>query len=310
VSEIVFEASAGDAGARLDALAAARAGISRATASRLVDAGAVEVAGRTRPRSYRVAAGDVVRVTLPDAARERAPEPDATIDVEVRYEDRWLLVVSKPAGLVVHPGPGHPEGTLVNALLARAGRPAGGDLERPGIVHRLDAGTSGLMIVAKDAAVHEQLVEMLAAREVTRVYRALVDGLPDTPTGTIDAPVGRSPRHRKKMAVVDGGRDAVTDFRVTEAFGGAALLEVRPRTGRTHQIRVHLASIGHPVVGDILYGAPKKVEGRPSLERYFLHAHRIRFQRPSDRKEITVVSALPAELEAWMSRSEQPELPP
>ena len=303
MSDVVVLVGDDDDGRRLDAVVAAHAGVSRAAAARLIDGGSVSVGDRSRPRSHRVAAGDVVRVEVPVDRVESAPQPDAGIDVRVRYEDPWLVVVSKPAGLVVHPGPGHPEGTLVNALLARAGRPAGGGLERPGIVHRLDAGTSGLMIVAKDPAVHERLVDMLAAREVTRVYLALVDGAPGTDTGTIDAPIGRSQRDRKRMAVVDGGRDAVTDFRVLQRFRDTTLLEVRPRTGRTHQIRVHLAAAGHPVVGDSVYGRNRKRAARLGLTRPFLHAASLRFEHPIRSEVIEIDDPLPDDLSAALVRA-------
>jgi len=303
VSDVVLEVAGEDAGQRLDTLVAAHARVSRASAARLIDGGSVTVGDRRRPRSYRVAAGDVVRIVLPVEPADTRPHPDAGIDVRVRYEDPWLLVVSKPAGLVVHPGPGHPEGTLVNALLARAGRPAGGDAERPGIVHRLDAGTSGLMIVAKDHEVHERLVAMLADREVTRVYLALVDGAPSTDSGTIDAPIGRSPRDRKRMAVVDGGREAVTDFRMLQRFREAALVEVSPRTGRTHQIRVHLAAAGYPVLGDSVYGRNRKLAARLGLTRPFLHAASLRFEHPVQKDVIELHDPLPEDLAAALVRA-------
>ena len=239
-----------------------------------------------------------VAVSLPTGDDETVPAPE-NIPIRVVYEDDHLLVVSKPAGLVVHPAPGHASGTLVNALLARAGaRPAGGDLERPGIVHRLDAGTSGLMIVAKDEPTHAALTEALAARAITRTYLALVEGIPDTDTATIDAPIGRSTRDRKKMAVVAGGRHAVTEIKVLERHADTSLLEVRPVTGRTHQIRVHLKAAGHPVVGDGVYGKNRKLAAALGLDRPFLHAARLSFEHPSTGARIELEDPLPPDLTA------------
>ncbi|TMK83705.1 MAG: RluA family pseudouridine synthase [Actinobacteria bacterium] len=219
--------SADDAGTRLDAFVSARAGVSRAAAAKLIAAGAVSVEGALATKSLRVEEAMRVSVSIPEHV-SAVPQAEE-IPVRVVFEDEHLLVVSKPAGLVVHPAPGHSSGTLVNALLARAGGvPAGGDAERPGIVHRLDAGTSGLMIVTKDEETHAALTEALAARAVTRVYLALVEGVPDTDTTTIDAPIGRSTRDRKKMAVVAGGRPAVTEITVLEELPDTALVEARP----------------------------------------------------------------------------------
>lgn len=301
MSDLEFVASQADDGVRLDSAVAGHAGLSRASAARLIDERAVLVDGRPRARSFRLSAGMSVMVSGFDRATEEPapPEPEPG-DVAVRYEDEWLLVLAKPPGLVVHPAPGHTGGTLVNALLARAGRPAGGAATRPGIVHRLDAGTSGLMIVAKDEGAYARLAAMMAGREVSRTYLALVEGVPSTDSGTIDAPLGRSPRHRKKIAVVAGGREAITDFRVLERLGGdaASLLEVKPRTGRTHQIRVHLAAAGHPVVGDPVYGRDRRLARRAGLDRPFLHASGLRFAHPMTGAEIALEEPLPADLEA------------
>jgi 23S rRNA pseudouridine1911/1915/1917 synthase len=286
------------AGDRLDVAVSTAAHVTRSQAARLIDAGAVRVDGVARPRSYRVEAGDRLSIELPEPVPE--PQPEA-IDVPVVYEDRWLLVVAKPAGLVVHPAPGHPSGTLVNALLARAGRLPGGS-ERPGIVHRLDAGTSGLMIVAKDEEAFDRLREMLAARLITRTYLALVEGAPGT-AGEIDAPIGRSPRHRKKMAVVAGGREARTSYRRLEKLRDTSLLEVRPATGRTHQIRVHLAAAGHPVVGDAVYGRDRKLAARLGLERPFLHAAALAFEHPMTNEAVELSEPLPEDLERALSEA-------
>ena len=289
--------SAADAGTRLDAFVASRADLSRAAAAKLIGDGSVLVDGRAAAKSARVESGQRVSVSTPEEI-SRAPEGE-DIPIHVVYEDDHLVVVSKPAGLVVHPAPGHPSGTLVNALLARAGaKPAGGDESRPGIVHRLDAGTSGLMIVAKDEATHAALTDALAARTITRVYLALVEGIPDTDTATIDAPIGRSSRDRKRMAVVPGGRYAVTEIKTLERFSDTALIEARPITGRTHQIRVHLRAAGHPVAGDRIYGTNKKLAATLGLERPFLHAARLSFEHPSTGARIDLEDPLPPDLEA------------
>jgi 23S rRNA pseudouridine1911/1915/1917 synthase len=255
----------------------------------------VTVDGRQATKSTRLEAGMAVHVSVPPEAITTLAAED--IPVTIVYEDEHLLVVSKPAGLVVHPAPGHPSGTLVNALLARAGAlPAGGSAERPGIVHRLDAGTSGLMIVAKNEVTHAALTEALAARAVTRVYTTLVEGNPDTDTATIDAPIGRSARNRKKMGVVAGGRDSITEIAVLERHRDTALVEARPITGRTHQIRVHLAAAEHPVVGDHVYGRDRKLAAALNLDRPFLHAARLSFEHPSTGARIELSDPLPPDL--------------
>jgi 23S rRNA pseudouridine1911/1915/1917 synthase len=292
-----FTVEPAEAGARLDVVVAGRAGVSRSAAARFP----ATVDGEAAPKSLRLAAGQRVSVqVLPPAPEAPAAEDVA---VPVVYEDEWLLVVSKPAGLVVHPAPGHPAGTLVNALLSRAGRPAGGDRDRPGIVHRLDAGTSGLMIVAKHGDAHRRLVEMMAAREVRRTYLALVEGAPAIPTGTIDAPVGRSPRHRRKMAVVASGRAALTRYRTLERFADCTLMEVAPETGRTHQIRVHLAAAGMPVAGDRVYGRTGRLTLRLGLERPFLHAARLELEHPMTGEPLRLEDPLPEDLSAALARA-------
>jgi 23S rRNA pseudouridine1911/1915/1917 synthase len=279
------------AGDRLDVAVSVAAKVTRSRAARLIDAGAVRVGGSVRPRSYRVETGDRLSIELPDPAAPPAPE---RIDVPVVYEDEWLLVVAKPAGLVVHPAPGHTSGTLVNALLARAGRLPGA-ADRPGIVHRLDAGTSGLMIVAKDEQAFARLQQMMGAREIVRKYLTLVEGAPG-PAGEIDAPIGRSPKHRKKMAVVAGGREARTSYRRLETHRETSLLEVKPLTGRTHQIRVHLAAAGHPVVGDAVYGRDRKLAARLGLDRPFLHAAELAFEHPVTGRAVDLKEDLPDDL--------------
>ena len=292
------EASADRAGERLDAAVARLAGVTRSLAARLIDSGGVRVGGRALARSFRLQGGETIAIELPD---EPPPPAAEDIDVAVVYEDEWLVVVAKPPGLVVHPAPGHPGGTLVNALLARDPRvDLPGEPSRPGIVHRLDAGTSGLMIVAKEASAFDELRRMMVDREVARTYLALVEGSPPK-TGEIDAPIGRSERNRKKMGVVAGGRDARTTYRRVEAFADTTLLEVRPLTGRTHQIRVHLATAGYPVVGDAVYGRNRKLAAALGLRRPFLHAAKLAFAHPVSGEELRLEEPIPADLEAALA---------
>jgi 23S rRNA pseudouridine1911/1915/1917 synthase len=282
------------AGERLDAFLAPEFA-SRAAAAKLIDAGAVTVDGSARPRSWRVSAGELVEVTLP---AEPAADP-AAVPFDVVYEDEDLMVVDKPAGVVVHPAPGHSGPTLAEALRGRA---AGGeDPSRAGIVHRLDRDTSGLMIVAKSEEAHAELQRMIREHEVRREYLALVSGHPDAESGTIDAPIGRDRNDVGRMAV--GGRaerPAVTHFELAEPLAGASLLHLKLETGRTHQIRVHLAAIGHPVLGDPLYGVPG---GQIGLRRQFLHAARLAFTHPADGRRVELTSDLPADLAEALERA-------
>jgi 23S rRNA pseudouridine1911/1915/1917 synthase len=288
---------ASDAGQRLDALLAEPLG-SRSRAARLIDAGAVRVDGTARNKRYTVEAGQVVEV---DDAADAPPVPDdvgARVDYDVPYEDEHLLVVDKPAGVVVHPARGHLTGTLAQSL---EGTAAGGDEGwRAGLVHRLDRETSGLLVVAKSDAVHATLKEALQRREVTREYAALVEGRPPSRTGTIDAPIGRDRRVRTRHSTdTDAPRDARTHFEIAEALAHYTLLAVTLETGRTHQIRVHLQAIGHPVAGDPEYGHA----GLLGLERQFLHAERLAFTHPVTGEPIAVSSPLPADLAAALQRA-------
>lgn len=288
-----LQVAAADAGRRLDAvLAGAEAIESRAEAQRLIEAGEVTVNGAVRAKRHALAAGDVVEARLPP---ERPPgdlRPE-DLGVPVVFADDHLLVVDKPAGMVTHPSRGHSTGTLVHGLLA-GGIAGGDDPERPGIVHRLDRDTSGLMLVARDERTHRRLGRMMRDRQVGRRYLALVHG-PFPPALTVDRPIGRDPRRRTRQAVVPtGGREAVTHFRRIEEIGDLALVEARLETGRTHQVRVHLESAGHPVFGDPVYG-----RGRPDhgLGRQFLHAYRLDLEHPVTGEHLAFESPLPDDLE-------------
>jgi 23S rRNA pseudouridine1911/1915/1917 synthase len=230
------------------------------------------------------------------------------LPVEVLYRDEGVIAVNKPAGMVVHAGAGAHSGTLVNAMLHHFGRlsAAGGEL-RPGIVHRLDRFTSGVLLVARDDISHRALAAQFASRQVEKVYLALVHGEIAGDSGRIERPITRDPRRRVRMtARLERGRSALTEYRVLRRMAGLTYLEVRIGTGRTHQIRVHLSSIGHPVAGDRLYGAPAGIAGRPPLGRYFLHAWRIRFRSPATGEAVTVEAPLPAELKAWLEEAAPP----
>lgn len=290
-------------GQRLDRVVAFVAGCSRAEAAALVDTGTVLVGGRVvTARSHRVAEGDELELDAPVRSAQADLVADPTIAVPVVYDDRHLFVIDKPADLVVHPGAGQVDGTLVNGLLALdpAIRTVG-QVDRPGIVHRLDKGTSGLMLVARTGQAYDALVAMLAAREVERRYRTLVWGVPESPTGLIDAPVGRSSRDRTRMAVTVAGRQARTRYEVVRAYHEpveVAELRCTLETGRTHQIRVHLASIGHHVVGDGRYGGAR--QSLP-MARPFLHAERLGLDHPITGQPLSFTSALPDDLVAVLS---------
>ena len=285
------EFTAGQDSERLDRFLADRnTGLSRSRLHSLIAEGMVTLNGATGRPSQRVRAGDRVTLIVPaPRVADVSPQP---IPLTVVYQDAELIVVDKPAGLSVHPGPGHPDGTLVNALLALCPDIQGvGGVIRPGIVHRLDKDTSGLIVVAKTEAVHRSLSEQIKARKVDKGYLALAVGVPDPPQGRIDAPISRDPQHRMRMAVVLGGRDSRTAYRVLERIAGYSLLELDLETGRTHQIRVHLAYLGHPLLGDGVYG-----KRSPLLERHFLHAHRLGFQHPLSGETLELRSELPPDL--------------
>ena len=284
-----IEVAAADGGQRLDSLLAEPLG-SRARAQRLIAAGQVTVDGEVAAKSSKVAAFAVIEVDESDLRESRA-DSGTPADFRIAYEDDSLLVVDKPAGVVVHPARGHSTGTLVQALAGRAG--GGDDPERPGIVHRLDRDTSGLLVVARDEPTHRALRAAMSKREVTREYLALVNGRPSARTGTIDAPIGRDRRNRTKVSLdTDRPRSAVTHFEIEQTLPDSTLLRVTLDTGRTHQIRAHLEAIGLPVVGDQTYGDGPSF----GLDRQFLHATRLRFVHPASGVEVDVESPLPADL--------------
>lgn len=295
--EIVDEVPSALAGERLDRAVALLAGVSRSVAATLVAEGFVRVDGNpVADGKARLALGQSVRIDLAGVPGAVLPEPEPDVAVPVVHVDEHIVVVDKPAGLVVHPATGHEHGTLVNGLLARFPEIAGvGEPSRPGIVHRLDAGTSGLLVVARSARAYDVLRSALARREVDRTYDALVWGHPSATSATIDAPIGRSPHDPLKMAVVVGGKPARTHVTVVETFSEPALAHVRCtlESGRTHQIRVHLAAVGHPVVGDLQYGTKRSEEllGRP-----FLHASRLGLQHPVSGEHLVFHSPLPGDL--------------
>jgi 23S rRNA pseudouridine1911/1915/1917 synthase len=260
----------------------------------------VLVDGEPVAKSRRLARDDIVEV-LDEPVAPGRPQPDPTISIEVRHEDPDLVVLAKPAGLVVHPGAGHPDGTLVNGLLARYPELADvGDPARPGIVHRLDRDTSGLLVVARTQPAYEGLVEMLSLHDVERRYAALVWGHLASPRGVIDAPIGRSVRRPTRMAVREGGRGARTNYEVLTEYRepDVSLLECRLETGRTHQIRVHLQAIGHPVVGDAAYGGARAAL---VLDRPFLHAGALAFVHPVTGESVRVEEPLPPDLVAVLA---------
>jgi 23S rRNA pseudouridine1911/1915/1917 synthase len=279
-------------GERLDVFVARRLPeLTRSRVRRLIDARCVTVDGRPPAKAgVPLEPGQQVVVMLPQA-EPTALEAEA-MPLRIVYEDADLLVIDKPPGLAVHPSPGHARHTLVNAVLAHCRDLSGiGGEGRPGIVHRLDKDTSGLIIVAKNDEAHLSLARQLKERQVEKTYLALVEGRVEPPEGLIDAPVGRHPVHRRKQAVVERGREARTRYRVLREVDGRSLLEVRPETGRTHQIRVHLAHIGHPVAGDPVYG-----RAHPLLTRQFLHAQRLAFRHPRTGQRIELTAPLPEDL--------------
>lgn len=298
-----FVADAREAGARLDVVLAARLGLSRAAAQRLIDDHRVTVGGATVRKRHELHAGDEVRWRLP--LEGSSPLVREEVPYGVVYEDDWLLVIDKPAGVVVHPAPGHNHGTLAQGLVERGVR--GGHELRPGIVHRLDKDTSGLLIVARRDDAYRRLVAAMQRREIERVYVALLYGDLRESEGTIDAPIGRHVRDRTRMSLhTTAPRPAVTHFRVLARSPGYTLVRVQLETGRTHQIRVHFAAVGHAVAGDVQYGRRPRPQG---LGRQFLHAARLRFAHPDNGRPLEFHSPLPPDLSAFAARLGLPAQP-
>ena len=290
------------AGLRLDAFLSADGVLTRSQAARLIEEGRVCVNGRAAPNSARLAGGETVTVDIPEV-RDTALVPQ-DIPLDVVYEDEDVIVVNKPKGLVVHPAPGHPDGTLVNALLHHCGvslSGIGGE-KRPGIVHRIDRDTSGLIIAAKNDAAHLALSAQLKDHSLSRTYECLVTGSMKQDSGTVDAPIDRAPGDRKKMAVVSTGRRAVTHWEVIARYSGVTHLRCRLETGRTHQIRVHMAYIGHPILGDTVYGAKKPV---PGLTGQCLHATGLRFVHPRTGQVVELHCPLPEEFTRMLEKLEK-----
>lgn len=277
---------------RIDALLAQNVpGLTRSAAQRLLDAGNVSVNGRPVRKNYKCSPGERIELLMPEL-RDTELRPQA-IALDIAYEDEDVIVVNKPRGMVVHPAPGHPDGTLVNALMHHCGDSlsgVGGE-KRPGIVHRIDKDTSGLIIAAKNDAAHLALSAQLADRSLSRVYEAVVRGNFREDSGTVDAPIGRHPVDRKRMAVTDkASRNAVTHWEVLARYRGYTHIRCRLETGRTHQIRVHMAHIGHPLLGDFVYGAPSPDKG---LEGQCLHARELKFIHPRSGEQVHICTELP-----------------
>jgi 23S rRNA pseudouridine1911/1915/1917 synthase len=288
---------------RADRWAADLSGMSRSHVQKLISDGRLTIDGQAIKANTVVEPGAVLELVVPPPApAEPIAQPE--IPVDVVYEDDDLLIVNKPAGLVVHPSAGHADGTLVNALLGRGGSlaPSGiAGVQRPGIVHRLDRDTSGLLMVARNDAAQASLQAQLKARRVKKTYLALAAGIVAAASGRIEAPIGRDPARRTRMAVTPGGRESTTGYRVRERFAGWTLLELDLVTGRTHQIRVHLEAIGHPIAGDVMYGTGSSRRGPDGLRRLFLHAWRLELTSPSSGRLIRAEAPLPDELEAVLA---------
>jgi 23S rRNA pseudouridine1911/1915/1917 synthase len=292
----------GLAGERLDAGLSRLLGLSRSAVADLADAGRVRLDGREVPKSERLRPGSWLEVELPDAAAP-APDPEPVPGLVVVHDDDELVVVDKPVGVAAHPSPGWTGPTVVGGLAAAGYRIAtSGAAERQGVVHRLDVGTSGLMVVAKSEYAYSRLKQAFRDRTVDKTYHALVQGHPDPLVGTIDAPIGRHPSADWKWAVVAGGKPSVTHYEVLEAFRAACLVEVHLETGRTHQIRVHFSALRHPCVGDLTYGADPRLAEQLGLQRQWLHAARLGFTHPGTEAWVEFTSSYPEDLAAALER--------
>ncbi len=303
MSEILY-VKAEESGERIDALLARSIEeLTRSQAQRLIEAGAVTLSGAAVKKNRKSAAGELYRVALPEAAEAELAAEDIPLDVV--YEDEDVIAVNKPRGMVVHPAPGHPDGTLVNALMYHCGDSLSGigGERRPGIVHRIDKDTSGLIIAAKNDFAHLGLSAQLSDHSLARVYECVVFGRMREPSGTVDAPIARHPAERKRMAVVPGGRSAVTHWEVIASYRGWTHLRCRLETGRTHQIRVHMAHIGHPLLGDEVYGRGEE----KGLRGQCLHARELRFVHPRSGERICLSTELPEYFKAVLARLGPPE---
>ncbi len=284
-------------GSRVDAAVSRLFGLSRTAAAELVTSGAVLLEGRAPAKSERVSAGDWIEVTLPGPPAAATRDPTPVAGLRVVYDDPDIVVVDKPVGVAVHPSPGWTGPTVTAGLAAAGYRVAtSGAAERQGVVHRLDVGTTGLMVVAKSERAYTVLKDAFRQRTVDKRYLALVQGHPDPSRGTIDAPIARHPTHDYRWAVVSGGRPSVTHYETVEAFRAASLLEVRLETGRTHQIRVHMAALRHPCVGDLTYGADPTLAARLGVDRQWLHAASLGFDHPADGTPVRFDSEPPEDL--------------
>ena len=288
-------------GLRLDALLSVTFEISRTKVASDIDVGSVLVNNKLALKSHRVATGD--KVVYNPIIKEAINPADQVVNIPILFADEDVVVINKPVGVAVHASPGW-EGPTVTASIAALGHriSTSGAPERQGIVHRLDVGTSGVMVVAKSELAYESLKDQFRDRTVKKIYHALVQGHPDPSKGTIDAPIDRHPQENYKYAVVNGGKDSVTHYETIEAFAGASLLKIELETGRTHQIRVHMAAIKHPCVGDSMYGADPKLAGKLELHRQWLHATQLTFRHPKTGQDVTFNSAYPQDLTLSLTR--------
>lgn len=310
MDEVRWKVSPEDAPERLDIWLSQKKSpeLSRSAWQRLIRDGCVRVNGTSANAKFKLSSGDEVTAVLPPA--EKSGMIAEEIPLNILFEDEDLLVIDKPAGMVVHPGAGNRLHTLVHALLHHcAGQLSGiGGVERPGLVHRLDADTSGALVVAKNDSAHRSLSSQFKTRSVEKIYLAWVWGDPRRPSGRIDAPIGRHPIHRKKMAVHERGRPAITEWKLVEKHGPASLLECRIHTGRTHQIRIHCSHLGHPVAGDKLYGRSRTHQGVASPARQLLHAWKLAFDHPRTGKRISITSTPPEDFLAFKKQLKKTSL--
>ena len=305
MSQQTFKADVTDIGKRIDVFVAEREGITRSASQKVLADGGITVNGRPIKKNYKISENDVVEVELPEPTELDCVPED--IPVDIVYEDEYLAVVNKPKGMVVHPAPGNYTGTLVNALLYHMkGRLSSiNGVIRPGIVHRIDKNTSGLLMIAKTDEAHLGLAEQIKDHSFERVYEAILVGNLKENEGRIDAPIGRHPEDRKKMAIVKDGREAVTHYRVLERFSGFCHVEYTLETGRTHQIRVHSKSVGHPVLGDTLYGAGKtkfETQNKSIIEEQTLHARTLGFIHPVTGEKLSFTSDLPEYFDTLLTK--------